>query len=117
VAECSPAAPGLVLSPSQGRPAPAGSPVAYTVTVINNDSPVCGTRQFNLEDNLPTGWVGRLEASSLALAPGARASTTLTVTSPAGMPAGIYRLGIRVAGGPVATAAYVVQTGFTESRR
>ena len=72
----------------------AGTQAAYTVAVANRDSSACAATNFALARSIPSGWTGTLDASSLALAPGASGSTVLRVASPASAAAGSYGIGV-----------------------
>ena len=80
-ADCGRAAP--VLTPAtQTLSGSAGSSVTYTVTVKNMDAAACGASAFTLQASPASGWSASFGSSSLSIAPGATASTTLTVGSP-----------------------------------
>jgi hypothetical protein len=87
---CITAAPSVAMSPSAPAAVSAGTTVAYTVTVQNNDGGSCAASTFGLGASVPAGLTAALGSSSLALAPGASASTTLQVSSAAGKAAGTY---------------------------
>lgn len=90
-----------------GTPVAAGTAVAYSVSVVNRDSAACAATSFNLAASVPAGWSAQLGATSLALSPGASATTTLIVSSPANGAAGSYGIGVGVASavGAVHTAS------------
>lgn len=88
---CKRAAPSVLVSGGSQSVA-AGTAVAYTVAVTNNDSSACSTGSFSLGKTVPSGWSGTLAASSLNIAPGSVASTTLTVTSATTATASTYNL-------------------------
>jgi uncharacterized membrane protein len=90
---CTRAAPSLSVS-GPTTAVPAGTSVDYTVSVGNNDSSACATTSFSLASSVPSGWTGALGATTLNLAPGATASTTLRVSSASNAPAGGYSIGI-----------------------
>ncbi|SEG04631.1 Ig-like domain-containing protein [Marinobacterium lutimaris] len=90
VATCSRANPGLSLTPGESEWLPAGSTVTYTLTLTNRDSSVCGANSFSLGKSAPTGWSSTLGNTTLTLAPGESASTTLTVTSSTSATDGFY---------------------------
>jgi len=89
---CAAANPTVSISPSQSQAVTAGSPVAFAVTVTDNDSSGCSGATFNLADALQPGWTGGWSAASLSLSPGKSNSATLTVTSPAGTASGSYNV-------------------------
>ncbi|QNP40545.1 NEW3 domain-containing protein [Lysobacter solisilvae (ex Woo and Kim 2020)] len=112
---CTRVAPTLaVVGPT--TPLNAGTAVDYTVTLANNDSGSCASTTFSLARSVPAGWSGTLAASSLALAPGASGSTTLTVASDTSAAPGGYAIGVGVgsSAGAVhtanASATYTVDT-------
>ena len=92
---CVPASPTVTLSPSQSQWVRAGTAVTYTVAVTNRDNTVCGPSTFALAASAPTGWSAPTWASSaLSVSPGATASTTLTVTSPANAAEAFYTVAV-----------------------
>lgn len=88
---CTRANPSVVLS-SQTSSVLAGTAVAYTVAVTNNDSSGCASSTFNLQGTLPSGWSGTWSAASLSIGAGSAASTTFTVTSASTAVAGTYSI-------------------------
>jgi uncharacterized membrane protein len=110
---CVRAAPSLSLT-GPNTAVPAGTGVDYTVSVGNNDSNACAATSFSLAESVPTDWTGTLAATSLSVAPGASASTTLNVTSASDASPGDYNLGTGVSSGvgqihtSGATASYAV---------
>jgi hypothetical protein len=92
---CTRATPSIGLS-GGGSAVVAGSAVNYTLTVSNKDSSACSNTTFNLARNIPSGWSGTLAGSTLTLAPGSSASTSLTVTSAGTADAGNYGIGTGV---------------------
>ena len=125
VQACATAAPGLSLSPDS-QSGDAGATLAYTISLMNNDSTACSASTFDLTiTSLPGGWDGSLSTWSLSVAPGATATATLSVTSAQGEIAGNYgvQLGTADAQEPVharsTTANYLVNdstsTGDTEA--
>ncbi|MDC7696300.1 NEW3 domain-containing protein [Vogesella indigofera] len=91
---CTLGKPSLLVSPLQSAAVAAGTPVSYTVAVTNNDSSACPAASLNLQASLPSGWVGQWTSTSISLAPGNSASTTLTVTSPSTAISGSYTIGV-----------------------
>ncbi|MBI3284983.1 MAG: peptidase M11 [Burkholderiales bacterium] len=107
-----------VLTPSsQSLSGSAGTTLTYSVTVTNNDNTACGTSSFALKATPPSGWSGSFAAPTLSVAPGASASTTLSITSPT-TATGSNAVGISVANSSAtaytgsATANYQVGTGL-----
>jgi uncharacterized repeat protein (TIGR01451 family) len=92
---CTRAAPTIELSGSTSS-VPAGSAITYTLALTNNDSEACTTTSFSLARSVPSGWTGTLTATTLSLAPGASATTTLDVTSNANAAPGGYTIGAGV---------------------
>jgi uncharacterized membrane protein len=78
---CTLANPTVILSPSPASPVAAGTTVAFTLSVTNNNSSACSAAIFDLTNVVPAGWTASLTASSLTLGSGAAGSTTLQVTS------------------------------------
>lgn len=73
-----------VLTPAtQSQSTAAGTTLTYGVTLTNKDNAACGASNFALQAAPPSGWTTSFAASTLSIAPGASASTTLSVTSPA----------------------------------
>jgi hypothetical protein len=113
---CTPANPGLSISPSQSQSVTSGTPVSFTVAVTDNDSSSCSPATFNLGSSMPSGWAGLWSAGGLVLSPGKSGSATLTVTSPTGTADGSYNLGVSAINASAgsyagsATATYVVNT-------
>lgn len=113
-ATCAPANPQVAVSPSQGPWVPAGTPVAFTVTVANKDSAACANASFTLTSVVPGGWSGTYDSASLTLAPGASGSRILTVTSSLSATDGFYNITTTAAKGGYtgsASATYVVSNG------
>jgi M6 family metalloprotease-like protein len=108
----------VALSPPEGPWVAPGTPVAYDVTVTNTDSDSCGGTTFDLSLALPAAdWTAAFDADVLSLAPGASASTVLTVTSAATAPDGVHDIVVTAENGadPIharsATATYPVSAG------
>jgi uncharacterized protein YfaS (alpha-2-macroglobulin family) len=71
----------------------------YGVGVANRDSAGCGASTFSLQSSLPAGWAGTLSPPAMSLMPGASASTTLAVSSPATATAGTYPVSVHASHG------------------
>lgn len=118
---CTQAKPAISLSPSQSAWVTAGTTVPFTVSVKNNDSSGCSSSTFNVAGSAPSGWTAGMTSPALTLSPGASASTTLQVTSPAGTANGFYTVGATAANASAPTyaasesATYVVGTAPTLS--
>jgi M6 family metalloprotease-like protein len=104
---CIPANPSVSVSPSQNQNVTSGTPVAFTATVVDNDSSSCAAATFNLADRLPSGWTGVWSTTSLSLSPGKSSSATLTVTSPVGTADGPYSVNV--------SATNMVSTSYSGS--
>ena len=87
---CVQANPTIALAPSQSQWVQPGSTVTFTVSVTNNDNAGCTASTFALQAAAPSGWTVNLTAPTLTLSPGASATTTLQVTSPAAATTGLY---------------------------
>src|SRR5574341_677594 len=61
--------------------------------------------RFNLQATTPAGWAAAFAASTPSISPGAGASTTLQVTSPAATADGFYTIGVATANRANATCA------------
>lgn len=86
---CLRAKPLMTLSPT-GLSGVAGSTLIYTVNVTNKDDISCGSSSFSLQSTVPLGWSSSFSSSTLIIAPGASASTTLSVTSATSATLGEY---------------------------
>ncbi|HEX6804408.1 MAG TPA: NEW3 domain-containing protein [Terriglobales bacterium] len=115
---CSSANPTVSLSPSQSQNVTSGTPVTFTITVMDSDTSSCSPTTFNIAAMLPfaSGWAGTLSTATLSLSPGKSGSATVTVTSPTGTVDGSYNIlaSATNASAPSyagsATAAYVINT-------
>jgi len=90
---CTRNSPVVSVSPGQSTWLAAGSSYSYTVSVTNKDSSGCTSSSFSLSPVKPSGWTASLGSTSLSLAPGASASTSLKVTSPSSAADGFYNVG------------------------
>ena len=71
-----------------------GGPMVYTMTVTNRNSSTCSASAFSLAAALPSGWSAAFSPSSISsLAPGASASSTVTLAAPAGA-SGTFSFGV-----------------------
>ncbi|RNF83286.1 choice-of-anchor Q domain-containing protein [Montanilutibacter psychrotolerans] len=121
---CTRAAPTLTLTGPISAVA-AGSRNNYPITVKNNDSSACSNTTFSVARSVKTGWTGDLSTSTIALAPGATGSATLSVTSATDALAGTYSVGVGVGSGVGAihtrnaaiiyTVSPAISTGLTET--
>jgi hypothetical protein len=85
---CVRAAPSVSIA--GGGSVSAGTAVAYSVSVTNKDSSACAATSVSLQSTVPAGWSASFANPAVSLTPGASATTTLTVTSPATAVAGSY---------------------------
>jgi hypothetical protein len=92
---CAQADPTITPSPSQTQWSQAGTTVAYSVSVTNNNSGGCANSDFNLQSTLPAGWAAAFGNSILNIAPGGSAITNVQITSPAGVSDGFYNIELR----------------------
>jgi hypothetical protein len=69
----------------------AGTTLNYTVSVTNNDNG-CGASNFTHSATAPSGWTASFASTTLSLAPGATASTTMKVKSPTSAASGPYTI-------------------------
>jgi len=108
---CTRSAPSVSVSPGQSTWLAAGSSYTFTVSVTNKDSSGCTNSSFSLSPVKPSGWSASLGSTSLSLAPGASASTTLKVTSPSTAADGFYSVGSSAAANGLSasgTASFVI---------
>lgn len=77
---CTPSAPAVSLSPLSQSGAP-GQTRQYTATVTNRNSAACPGSTFSMTQALPGALSGSFAPSAVALAPGASANLTWSVTS------------------------------------
>ena len=82
-APCVTGTPSVVLSGGSSFVTP-GVPVSYAVAITNMDGPTCAPTNFGLQDVVPSGWTAGFSQSPISLNPGSSATTTLTMTPPAG---------------------------------
>jgi hypothetical protein len=90
-ATCTRGAPIVSVSPQSQSGGPGGT-LAYSVSVMNTDSPACGTGSFALEQVLPVGFAGSFNPTTLSIPTGSSASTAWNVASPSGTPNGTYTI-------------------------
>jgi hypothetical protein len=95
---CAAATPSLSFAP-QSQSGSAGSSRSFAVAVSNRDGAGCPTSAFALNNVVPAGWTGAVSPSSVAVAPGATAQATLTVTSAQAAAAGSYAVVLNLADG------------------
>jgi hypothetical protein len=76
--DCVPATPQLTVSPAVQAGA-SGATLPYGVFVQNLDSAPCAESVFDLSGSFPAGLAGSFADASLALAPGATGTTTLSL--------------------------------------
>ena len=116
---CVSAPPTVAVSPSAAQWVAAGTAVVYTVTVTNNDNTACATTTFMLQPGVPAGWTAALGGSSVTVAPGATAGTTMTVSSPLSALDGFYVVAVTATDGAgrssSSSGTYVVTAGLSTS--
>lgn len=110
--QCTRSTPAVAVSPSS-QSAPAGSARSYTVSVSNRDSAACPATSFAMSGSVPAGWSVAASPALLSLAPGAVASTMLTVTSASAATAGSYALSFSAADGTIAGHSASVAASYT----
>lgn len=86
---CMPAKPVVSLSPTS-KSTQAGGTVSYAMSVTNKDSAGCAPSTLSLLSSVPAGWSGSLSPTSVSLSPGASATATFTVVTPAGSANGTF---------------------------
>lgn len=87
---CVQSAPTVTLNPTSQN-ALLTQTLNYTATVTNNDSSNCPNTNYGINVSSPgAGWVVTSNPNTLNLAPGANATTTISVTSPTGETAGAH---------------------------
>lgn len=79
---CAIASPDISLSPNTVQWLMPGNSTTYTIAITNNDGAHCGASDFQIASTIRNGWKATPGTSVLAIAPGATAETTLTITSP-----------------------------------
>jgi hypothetical protein len=70
----------------------AGTQVAYTLRITNNDDGACSKSTFTNNIAVPTGWPVPVSANSVSIAPGATENLVLMVASPSTAEAGTYKI-------------------------
>lgn len=88
-ASCTRAAPLVTVTPGGTVWTAAGQSVGYTVQTQNRDSCGCAASNFDVTAAVPGGWAAT-NARTPSVAPGATASSSILVTTPAGAAAGFY---------------------------
>ncbi len=90
VTTCIRANPTVTVSPTS-QVAGQGKPLAYTVTVTNNDNSLCAAAKFQFYQSVyPTGWTHGQPSIIQDVVPGETRTFTLTLTSQASTPPGTY---------------------------
>ena len=102
---CAHVAPSVSLQPAQTTGVKAGTAVAFTISVKNNDASPCTASTFGLTSGVPSGWTGTLSAASLSIAPSATSTATLTVTSAGSASNGSYNVSLAAKNAAATTAA------------
>lgn len=104
---CVRGAPDITISPTTNQTIAAGGSATYTLSVKNNDNFGCASASFNIARSVPSGWGSSLGSTSLVIAPGGTANSTLTLAAPAGSTDGIYNFS--------ASATNAADAGYTDS--
>ena len=113
---CSHVAPVVSLTSGAASGVAAGTMVPYTMSVTNADSAAtCTASTFQLSPAVPSGWSAGFSTASLSIAPGATATATLSVTSPAGALDGAYAVSATAANAAASTAAASGSSSYTVS--
>jgi hypothetical protein len=99
--------PDITIAPTTNQTIAAGASASYTLSVKNNDNGGCATASFNIVRSAPSGWSSSLGSSSIAIAPGGTANTSLTLTAPAASTDGMYNLS--------ASATHGADASYTDS--
>ncbi|SDO62035.1 Ig-like domain-containing protein [Desulforhopalus singaporensis] len=109
---CVGANPLVSLAVSDAQPVEAGTPVLYSVTLTNQDSPECAAQVFNVSASaLPAGWTA--SSASVNLVPGESTTVDINVTSTTNTAEGNYDFTIM--GENFSTPEYYGATGATYS--
>ena len=103
--------PTVTVSPSMSGWVAPGTVVNYTVSVSNYDTSGCFPSSFNLQASVPSGWTTSFGSSILNIAPGATASTQLTVTSPISVLEGSYNIPVSAAN--MSNISYIASAAVT----
>lgn len=90
VRSCEHQNPSVKVTPDQMLSFEAGDQAFTTVIVTNKDEEGCGPSSFSLQAMMPEGWIATLDETTLTVNPGESAATTLRITSPATLDAGIH---------------------------
>jgi hypothetical protein len=115
---CLHASPSISVFPAS-QSGSAGEAKTYSVTLSNQDGSSCSSSSFTLSYTLPIRWSGAFSAQSLSLAPGANASSLLTIAPPLDASAGAYSIAVSatnamaMAYAATTTTSYAVVAGPT----
>jgi len=77
---CTRGDPNVLISPSSDN-GTAGETLQYTVDVTNGDTSVCGSSDFDLSSEIPTGWTDSFGTDPLTIGPGATEQSAYNITS------------------------------------
>ncbi|WP_446637169.1 NEW3 domain-containing protein [Vibrio rotiferianus] len=89
---CEMANPTITLVANSAAEFEPGETVNYTATITNNDSQACESANFQINTNVPEGWITTSSATSLAS--GETTSISLSVTSDVSAEAGSYSIDV-----------------------
>lgn len=92
VQTCEMANPTLTLVANSAGEFEPGAVANYTATITNNDSQACESTNFQINANVPEGWITTSSVASLAS--GETTSISLSVTSDASAEAGSYSIDV-----------------------
>ena len=115
-ASCLRNVPSVTVSPAS-QTAGAGTTLAYSVAITNQNSAACGTSTFSLSQALPAGFSGGLGAASLSISAGASASTSWSVTAASAVSDATYTVTASAADTAtgVATSAHASDIVYTST--
>lgn len=106
------------LSPTTAA-AVAGGQVALAIAIDNGDSPTCPSSTVQLSATAPDGWTASFNSAMPSIPAGGSSTATLTLSIPAGAPAGSYTVAVFVTpgSGPSLEADATVQVAAGPSVR
>ncbi len=91
---CTRANPSLSISPTS-KQGVAGTALSYTLSLTNKDSAACSSATFNLTATTPAGFSSAFSQSSLNIAPGQSATSSIKVTSASSAKVGNYKFSVQ----------------------
>jgi hypothetical protein len=113
-AACTRAAPVVAVTPTGTVWTAAGSTATYSVAVTNQDSCGCASTAFNVGATVPAGWAST-GGQSAVIGPGSKTTTSVVVTTPAGMASSITNIALTAANAaaPALNASAPASVGVT----